>query len=68
MRETASTENADLDAQVEMQEGDSLWTELARDAYRSSQDYFNSSLRKEFEDATAHFYSRHAPGSKYLQS
>lgn len=66
MSDGAPTENADLDGQVAAQEGDKLWTDLARDAYRSSQDYFNSSLRREFEDATAHFQSRHAPGSKYL--
>lgn len=54
MKETASVENAELDDQLVAQEDDSLWTDLARDAYASSQDYFNSSLRKEFEDATAH--------------
>lgn len=66
MKESAPLENADLEGQIEAQENDSLWTSMARDAYQSSQDYFNSSLRKEFEDATAHFHSRHAPGSKYL--
>ena len=66
MREGAATENAKLKGEVEDHAGDKLWTDLARDAYTSSQDYFNSSLRREFEDAIAHFNSRHAPGSKYL--
>lgn len=66
MRDQPATENYDLQAESEAQQGDSLWTSLARDAYRSSEDYFNSSLRREFEASTAHFHSRHAPGSKYL--
>ena len=66
MKEGPATENADLQDQVDAQGDDSLWTRMARDAYTSSQDYFNTSLRKEFEDAIAHFHSRHAPGSKYL--
>ncbi len=65
MKNEPSTENADLLGQVQDQENDAVWTELARDAYRSSQDYFNSSLRRDFESATAHFHSEHAPGSKY---
>lgn len=41
------------------------WLEKARDAYRVSTDYFDSSIRKTIERNLAHFNNRHAPGSKY---
>ena len=41
------------------------WLGLAADAYESSTSYFDSAYRKTFEDAVAHFQSRHAPDSKY---
>lgn len=44
---------------------DTLWTRMARDAWESSHTWFDSSLRKQFEEAMAHFHSTHAPGSKY---
>ena len=50
MRNQPATESADetgrkdLDAQVLDQNDDSDWTGLARDAYTSSEDFYNSSL------------------------
>lgn len=41
------------------------WLGMARDAYESSTDYFDSSIRKGMEDSIAHFQNRHAAGSKY---
>lgn len=41
------------------------WLKKARDAYRNSTDYFDSSIRKTIERNLAHFNNRHAPGSKY---
>lgn len=66
MRESAATENAAMEGNQQETQDDNLWIRMARDAYQTSQDYFNSSLRREFEDSQAHFNSRHAPGSKYL--
>lgn len=44
---------------------DTDWLALAADAYRTSTDYFNSSLRKQFEKNLSMFNSRHPSGSKY---
>ncbi len=44
---------------------DSEWLALARDAYQSSTDYFDASIRKGVERNLAHFNIQHAPGSKY---
>jgi hypothetical protein len=41
------------------------WLALARDAYDTSTDYFDASVRGRVEKALAHFKNRHAPGSKY---
>jgi hypothetical protein len=41
------------------------WLARARDAFRASEDYFDSSIRKTMEKNLAHFQGRHAPGSKY---
>ena len=41
------------------------WLEEARDAYQTSSDYFDSSIRGRIEKNQAHFAGRHAPGSKY---
>lgn len=68
MKNQPPTENYAHESGGELQAGEALWTKLARDAYESSQTYFDSSLRKEFEAAMAHFHSRHAPGSKYLHA
>jgi len=53
MRVCAATENATLESQAADQRDDAVWTNLARDSYTSSQDNFNSSLRREFEAAQA---------------
>lgn len=52
--------NNSLDA-----EGDGKWLTLVRDAYRSSTDYLEASLKRQWEKNMSHFRSRHAPGSKY---
>lgn len=44
---------------------DSSWLQVCRDAYRSSTDYLEASLKKQWERNMSHFRSRHAPGSKY---
>lgn len=44
---------------------DAEWISRARDSYRASDDWFNSSLRKQAEANLAHFRSKHRPGSKY---
>lgn len=44
---------------------DSQWLKLAQDAYRSSTDYYDSSLRKQWEKNLSMFRSKHPSGSKY---
>jgi len=44
---------------------DTDWLALAQDAYRTSTDYYNSSLRKQFERNISMFNSKHPSGSKY---
>jgi hypothetical protein len=41
------------------------WLSIARDAYETSTDFFDSSVRKKVEKNIAHFGNRHANGSKY---
>ena len=41
------------------------WLQLARDAYQTSESWFDSAVRKDVERNIAHFQNRHAPGSKY---
>ncbi len=41
------------------------WVALAKDAYDSSTDFFDSSIRPGLDKNLSHFASRHAPGSKY---
>lgn len=44
---------------------DREWMRYARDAYQSSETWFDSSMRKVFERSLANFRSVHPPGSKY---
>jgi len=44
---------------------DDNWLQMARDAYRTSNDYFDANIRHNTERNLAHFSNRHAPGSKY---
>ena len=41
------------------------WLGIARDAYETSDSYFESSIRDKVERNLAHFSGRHAKGSKY---
>jgi len=41
------------------------WLTKARDAFNTSDDWFDASIRKDTERNLAHFASRHAPNSKY---
>lgn len=41
------------------------WLKLAQEAYRSSTDYMDSSLKRQWEKNMSHFHSKHATGSKY---
>ena len=64
-----TTSNAPLDSMSEGGVGTldaPDWLGMARDAYESSTEYFDSSIRRQQERNLAHFQSRHAPGSKYL--
>lgn len=47
-------------------ERDSDWLSLAKEAYRTSTDFIEASLKKQWEKNMSHFRSRHAPGSKYF--
>lgn len=42
------------------------WLELARDAFSTSNTYFDSNIRAQVERDLRAFQSQHAPGSKYL--
>lgn len=53
------------DAEAHETHEDRRWLQLARDAYRSSENWFDSSQRVVFERALANFRSVHPPGSKY---
>ena len=59
------TEDGEMDRLVDDEELD--WLELARDAFKTSDTYFNSSIRKQIEKNINMFNSRHAAGSKYNQ-
>lgn len=41
------------------------WLRIAKDAYRSSTNYYDSSLRRQWEKNLAMFQSKHPRGSKY---
>lgn len=44
---------------------DSMWLAIARDAYTSGREWFDTSVRRQVERALAHYRNQHAPGSKY---
>lgn len=52
----------DTDPQAEK---DTWWLALAKNAYRDSSTWLDSSLRKQWEKNLAHFNNRFAPDSKY---
>lgn len=41
------------------------WLQIARDAYETSESWFDAAVRSDLERNIAHFQNRHAPGSKY---
>jgi len=45
--------------------GHDKWLSMAKDAYESSTEWFDTSVRRTVEKAMAHFSNHHAPGSKY---
>lgn len=74
MRNEAPLENAGMDegynaesAQDELDErgSDEWWLARARSAYRTSTDWFDSSVRRKIEDNMHMFNSQHPQGSKY---
>jgi len=74
MRNEAPLENAGLDdgyiaetAQdnIEDRGSDEWWLARARSAYRTSTDWFDSSIRRKIEDNMDMFNSEHPKGSKY---
>lgn len=54
--------------QTEEQEQYGGWMSMARDAYGTSDDWFDAALRNDMERNIAHFQSKHAPGSKYYSA
>ncbi len=57
---------AQADVDLEQEYRDTEWLSLALNAFRTSSDFMESSLKRQWERNTAHFRSRHAPGSKYF--
>lgn len=49
----------------ELDPEDRVYIEYARDAYRSSTDYFDTNVRRQLEKNIAMFRSKHPQGSKY---
>jgi hypothetical protein len=49
-------------------EQDNYWMSLARDAFETSEDWFESALRNDMERNISHFQGKHAPGSKYYSN
>jgi len=41
------------------------WMSMSRDAFETSETYFDVAVRRDMERNVAHFRGRHAPGSKY---
>jgi len=44
------------------------WLSIAEEAYNTSTSYYDTNLRKTWDDNLRHFYGRHAAGSKYNSS
>ena len=74
MRTEAPLENAGLDEgynsesaqdNIEDRGSDDWWLARARSAYRTSTDWFDSSVRRKIEDNMRMFNSQHPQGSKY---
>lgn len=61
----APLEGARNDAVTQVDPDDADWLTIARDAYTSGRDWFDTSIRMQTEKALAHFRNQHAPGSKY---
>ena len=53
------------EAGMAVADDDSTWLATVRDAFRSSTDFQEASLKRQWERNVSHFRSRHAPGSKY---
>ena len=53
------------EGEFEESDDDRMWVSLARNAYTSSDDWFNASVRKQIERALSNFQSKHPQGSKY---
>ena len=47
---------------------DNYWLSVARDAFETSEDWFDAALRNDMERNISHFQSKHAPGSKYYSN
>ena len=63
--ETAYQDQGLTAEEVEQHREDEKWLELARDAFRTSTDYMDSSLRRQWEKNLSLFRSKHPSGSKY---
>jgi len=47
---------------------DNDWLTIARDAFETSETWFDAAVRHDLERNVAHFQSRHQPGSKYYSN
>ena len=50
---------------IEEAQEETDWLAIARDAYSTGNDYFNSSIRTQIQKNIAAFNSKHPSGSKY---
>jgi uncharacterized protein YqfB (UPF0267 family) len=64
MRETIE-DNRQAEVEGASNPEESLWMRRARQLYRDSSDYYESSLYSNWRANIAHFRNEHAPGSKY---
>ena len=49
-------------------DSEDYWLVVARDAYETSNTWFEANIRPEAEISMAHFQNKHAPGSKYYSA
>src|SRR6185436_15512484 len=60
-----SNQQSDNTRDTEVSNTDDLWLMRAAEAYQASTSFIDTNLRKDWEDSTRHFQSKHMQGSKY---
>lgn len=63
--ELEAGDGVDNDGVYKESEDDKEWIKVAQAIYRTSDDWFNSSVKKDAERAISNFRSKHPSGSKY---